>query len=61
VKDDGQGLDLDTVNKGMGLSNMRERAEEIGAEFTINSRPGHGAALSVVWIRKEESEEEANE
>ncbi len=30
-----------------GLSTMRERAEAIGAEFSIDSRPGHGTSVVV--------------
>jgi signal transduction histidine kinase len=33
----------------MGLSIMRERAEDIGAAFSIHSQPGKGTEISVVW------------
>jgi signal transduction histidine kinase len=28
---------------------MRERAESIGAELRLTSRPGHGTILTVNW------------
>jgi PAS domain S-box-containing protein len=58
IRDDGCGMDLTSVNKGMGFANMRERAEEIGAEFSVSSSPGQGTAINVVWIREEEENHE---
>jgi signal transduction histidine kinase len=56
VADDGCGFDvaqaLHSAN-GMGLRNMRERAQEIGAALTWRSAPGKGCQvlidLPVVW------------
>jgi signal transduction histidine kinase len=48
VADDGQGFDpgrLDTT--GMGLANMRERAERVGASVAVASSPGHGTVVRV--------------
>jgi signal transduction histidine kinase len=48
VWDDGCGFDPQTLpNPGMGLSNMRHRAEAIGAEFTIISVLGGGTRVRV--------------
>lgn len=49
VVDDGRGFDLGHVNSGgMGLSNMRARADAIGATLDINSRPGAGTRVRVL-------------
>ncbi len=46
IVDDGCGFDLAQVGKGgMGLENMRARAEEIGAQFEIISSPGEGVLV----------------
>ena len=50
INDDGQGFDVNDVSPGhMGLEIMRERAEAIGAELTIKSRPGAGTTMAVTW------------
>ena len=49
VDDDGKGFDLvEAAGRGSGLSNMRERAEALGATLTIESVAGEGTTLSVV-------------
>jgi signal transduction histidine kinase len=35
VKDNGRGFDSETAIPGYGLSNMRERAEEVGGQFNV--------------------------
>jgi signal transduction histidine kinase len=52
VSDDGQGFELDLAKPGeprshFGLNIMRERAEAIGAEFCIESRPKGGSCITV--------------
>ncbi len=53
VEDDGSGFDQDKVmkpSKGkgpFGLLIMRERAEQLDGEFTIESQAGKGAHLLV--------------
>jgi signal transduction histidine kinase len=50
VEDDGGGFDPDSVRPGrFGLTIMRERAQEIGATLTIDSEPGCGTRISVIW------------
>lgn len=46
IKDDGQGFDM-SKNKspGSGLRIMRHRAELIGADFRMESKPGHGTTI----------------
>jgi two-component system, NarL family, sensor kinase len=48
VRDDGQGFDVDrTPGRGLGLTSMRQRAEEIGGRFSIRST-SEGTLLTVV-------------
>jgi signal transduction histidine kinase len=50
VSDDGCGFDTGAIGPNrLGLSIIRERAESIGAELTIESQPGRGTRISVVW------------
>jgi signal transduction histidine kinase len=49
VADDGQGFDAARSNRrGFGLTSMRERAEELGGELTIESEPGKGTKIAVL-------------
>lgn len=45
VADDGDGFAFDQSESGLGIGGMRERALLIGAELTIESRPGHGTTV----------------
>jgi PAS domain S-box-containing protein len=52
VEDNGRGYDPDAEveagsNKGMGVTNMRERAALVGGELEIESAPGAGATIYV--------------
>jgi len=49
VEDDGQGFDLDAAegNRGMGLVNMADRAEQLGGSIEIRSEPGRGTLVKV--------------
>jgi signal transduction histidine kinase len=50
VTDDGIGFDPANTPRGhLGLVGMRQRAERIGADFAVTTRPGHGTAVSVTW------------
>ncbi len=54
VEDDGVGFDVGDVQAGydergsLGMVNMHERAELIGAQLTIASRPGKGTRVRIV-------------
>jgi len=37
------------VSPGMGMGSMRERTAKIGAQLRIESRPGGGTTIMVVW------------
>jgi two-component system, NarL family, sensor histidine kinase UhpB len=45
VSDDGRGFAFEQSERGLGIGGMRERALLVGAELTIESRPGRGTAV----------------
>jgi signal transduction histidine kinase len=45
IMDDGAGFDPTAVGGGMGLDNMRARAQAINADFALTSRPGQGTKV----------------
>jgi PAS domain S-box-containing protein len=55
VEDNGQGFDLEKVlgpgseSRGLGLTNMRERAELSGGSFEMESTQGKGTVIRVWW------------
>ena len=53
VSDNGRGMDPSTARGvGLGLLGMEERAREMGAEFSLNSEPGHGTAIEILIPRR---------
>jgi len=48
IEDNGQGFDLETVAEGLGLGNMRTRAEKLGGQLSIISSPETGTRVSFV-------------
>ncbi len=52
IMDNGRGFDLDSIPADrLGISIIRERAQGIGANLTIDSQPGLGTNIEVVWER----------
>lgn len=49
IEDDGKGFDVDTIREhsGLGLRNMKRRAQLYGGSTTIESIPGNGTKLVV--------------
>ena len=47
VEDDGTGFDMSIVSEGMGMGNIRERAQAHGGAVLVDSRPGHGTTVSI--------------
>lgn len=48
LKDDGKGFDLEKVGgNGIGLNNMKKRAEMINAIYTLESKAGSGTKLNI--------------
>jgi signal transduction histidine kinase len=57
LSDDGQGFDLqeaqDLARQGghLGLWSMRERVEQLGGQFAVESAPGRGTRLKMTILR----------
>lgn len=50
IRDNGRGFDLQAIPAGhMGLQIMRERVEKIGGHIEIESTPGAGTKLTLIW------------
>lgn len=48
IKDDGTGFDIESPkSKTLGLTGMKERAEAMGGQFTVQSFPGKGTTVLV--------------
>ena len=45
--DDGKGFDINEIEQGSGLINMKSRAALIGASLDLSSKPGEGVKLVV--------------
>jgi PAS domain S-box-containing protein len=62
IVDDGRGFSQELpMSDHFGLGIMQERAEEIGATLIVESRPGHGTEVGLVWQRSETSPVEIQE
>ena len=48
IRDNGKGFDINRESQGNGLRNMKNRAEEIGAKFLIESEPGKGTTIQLL-------------
>jgi PAS domain S-box-containing protein len=54
VQDDGRGFDPASLSgQGLGMSIIHERAERIGATIEVDSAPGRGTRMVVIWPRAE--------
>ncbi|MHB8133556.1 MAG: PAS domain S-box protein [Anaerolineaceae bacterium] len=50
IEDDGQGFEPNSVTADhLGLKIMRERAEAVGAKFSVYSEPGEGTQITFTW------------
>ena len=47
IKDNGAGFDTGSTRSGMGTTNMRQRAEELGGALTIDSQVGSGTTITL--------------
>lgn len=47
IRDNGIGFDKSRTQAGWGLDNMRQRAEEMGGEISIDSQPGEGTCIQL--------------
>jgi signal transduction histidine kinase len=50
IEDNGSGFNLQeqTLSGGMGLTNMQDRAADLGADLLINSEPGQGTRITLM-------------
>jgi signal transduction histidine kinase len=48
LRDNGHGFDPAKSHEGFGLQGMRERAEDVGGQFSIESSEGNGTVISIV-------------
>jgi signal transduction histidine kinase len=48
IKDNGIGFDMSQETSGNGLKNMKRRAEEMKAEFHLESKPGEGTKIELI-------------
>ena len=49
IYDDGKGFDTNKKRSGIGITNMRTRAENMNGTFELKSTPGHGCAIKMVF------------
>jgi signal transduction histidine kinase len=49
ITDDGQGFDIVSKKGGIGLSNMKERANSLKGQFKVESKIGEGTKTEVVF------------
>ena len=57
VSDDGRGFDPAMIpHNRLGLGSMQERAQAIGARLTVESQPGQGTQVTVLWEQERQQE-----
>ena len=47
IFDNGKGFDTKTAKRGIGLSNIKKRADSLSGKFILNSAPGKGCEIIV--------------
>lgn len=52
VRDNGIGFAFDRANKGLGLSQMKNRTEAVGGVFEVGSNPGEGTTIKAHFALK---------
>jgi len=51
IRDNGRGFDPTAIpEERLGLKIMQERANEIGADFLLESEPGQGTQITISWF-----------
>lgn len=48
LEDDGEGIDLEHIQMGIGLRSIRERTSELKGEYKFDSSPGEGFRIRIV-------------
>jgi two-component system, NarL family, sensor histidine kinase UhpB len=54
ITDNGRGFSVETRRSGIGLINIKNRAEMFNGKFDIKSAPGKGCSMSIVFLIKDE-------
>jgi len=49
LSDNGVGFDLSAKRTGIGITNMKTRAENLNASFIVESKPGKGCRINIVF------------
>jgi signal transduction histidine kinase len=49
IADDGCGFDVTAATRRHGQANLRQRLEEIGGTCRVESRPGEGTRVTLIW------------
>jgi len=49
IGDDGVGFDVNARRSGIGITNMKTRAEQLNASFSIESAPGKGCKIQICF------------
>jgi signal transduction histidine kinase len=49
IWDNGMGFDVQAKRTGIGITNMKTRAEHMNASFTIDSAPGKGCTIEIIF------------
>ena len=58
ISDDGRGFDATKLQHDrLGFGIMQERVQAIGGTLTIESQPGHGTQVTVLWQQAKRLEE----
>lgn len=60
VRDNGHGFDPAKSHEGFGLQGMRERAEDMGGQFSIESSGGNGTAIAIMLPLRSNPESEGS-
>lgn len=55
VEDDGQGFDVNTINKGMGLKSIESKVQSVEGKLVIDSNVGKGTTVVIDIPLKEEN------
>lgn len=56
ICDNGKGFDTTTKRGGIGITNMKTRAENLNASFRLTSTPGRGCQIEICFPLENESE-----
>jgi signal transduction histidine kinase len=49
IEDNGHGFEAAAATQGHGLTNLKRRLSEVGGTCRIESRPGAGTQITLVW------------